>query len=70
MDITRNMIDPNKLIFDLHGHNITETCWMMQERRRQLDKTINNEIGYFHQKLLGSVKGWSNIDDDLFRVMK
>jgi hypothetical protein len=28
---------------------------------RQDDKTINNKIGEFHQKLLGKVKGWEDL---------
>jgi DNA (cytosine-5)-methyltransferase 1 len=62
-NIARNIIDPVKLIFDLHGYNIDEKSWKLQEAIRQGDKTINNAIGYFHQHLLGRVDGWINIDN-------
>lgn len=64
VDIERNMIDPFKLLFDLYGNDISELQWIEQEKIRIVDKSINNKIGYFHQKLLGSVRGWINIDDD------
>lgn len=64
VDIYKNLIDPFKLAFDLHGYDISEDEWVKREVQRQIDKIINNEIGYFHQKLLGHCAGWINIDDN------
>jgi hypothetical protein len=62
-DIFKNLVDPVKLMFDLHGHGITIDKWKQTEHMRQADKSINNDIGYFHQKLLGKVNGWINLDE-------
>lgn len=61
-DLNKNVIDPFKLIFDLLNKDITLIRWKQEEKLRQADKTINNEIGYFHQHLLGSVKGWEDLN--------
>ena len=59
-----NIDDKFKMAFDMHVHKISKEQWLQRDRIRQLDKSINNDIGYFHQKLLGSVKGWINLDND------
>ena len=35
--------------------------WKNVELTRQKDKNISNKIGEFHQKLLGGVKGWQDL---------
>ena len=35
--------------------------WSKFELTRQEDKTINNKVGEFHQKLLGKVDGWFDL---------
>lgn len=60
-DLKRNAIDPFKLTFDVINGKMSIDSWIKNEHIRQQDKTINNRIGEFHQKLLGKVKGWSNL---------
>lgn len=50
-DFNRNLIDPIKLTFDskIYGQTIERT--IETECIRQIDKTNNNRIGYFHQYL-------------------
>ncbi len=55
--LQRNGIDPFKMIFDIMNCNIDLERWKTNEYTRQADKTINNRIGDFHQKLLGGVQG-------------
>jgi DNA (cytosine-5)-methyltransferase 1 len=62
ININKNVIDIFKKKFDICGYGITEKEWFIKEKNRQIDKYINNNIGYFHQKLLGNVLGWINID--------
>lgn len=53
-----NMIDPFKMQFDvafLYRQNTNE--WINAEMRRKIDKTVNNAIGEFHQKLIGCLPG-------------
>ncbi|KZX10411.1 Eco47II family restriction endonuclease [Methanobrevibacter curvatus] len=57
----KNTIDEFKLVFDLFGDETHLNDWKMSEIVRQTDKTVNNYIGEFHQMVLGSIKGWTNL---------
>lgn len=55
----QNLIDPIKLVFDakVYGQSIQEA--VAAECLRQIDKSNNNKIGYFHQYLFKSAgNGW------------
>ena len=60
-DPRRNGIDPFKTVFDMYNNDISFDSWKNAEKIRQVDKTVNNKIGEFHQKLLGSVDGWKDL---------
>jgi hypothetical protein len=36
--------------------------WIRQEKSRQIQKTLQNAIGEFHQNILGSMPGWVNLE--------
>ena len=58
-EFNKNIIDPIKLTFDakIYGQTIQQT--IESECIRQIDKTNNNCIGYFHQNLFKCAgKGW------------
>ena len=58
-EFNKNLIDPIKLTFDakIYGQSIEET--IMSECIRQIDKSNNNCIGYFHQYLFKYAgNGW------------
>jgi hypothetical protein len=55
-----NVIDPFSAHFDALAQNIPYEDWIRQEKVRQIQKTFQNSIGYFHQNILGSVAGWNN----------
>lgn len=55
-----NVIDPFSAFFDSAYQNISHDDWIKQEKSRQLQKTLQNTIGYFHQHILGAVSGWSD----------
>ena len=59
--LQRNGIDPFKMIFDIMNSKTDLEKWKTGEHTRQADKTINNRIGDFHQKLLGGVSGWTDL---------
>lgn len=59
--LQRNTLDPIKQIFDISAMKIDSGTWVKNELIRQQDKTINNRIGDFHQKLLGQVAGWEDL---------
>lgn len=55
----KNIVDPIKLTFDskIYGRSIEEV--ITDECIRQMDKSNNNHIGYFHQNLFRYAgKGW------------
>lgn len=76
-DFNKNIIDPIKLTFDskIYGQTMEQT--IESECIRQIDKTNNNRIGYFHQYLFrlagngwkvpanGDMGGFDVLNDDL-----
>lgn len=59
--IYRNVIDPFSATVDSICQGITVDEWLKLESMRQSQKGLQNAIGYFHQDVLGSVKGWENM---------
>ena len=54
----KNKIDPIKLTFDSHFNELDESTLIKTEINRQIDKSINNSIGTFHEEILGGIKGY------------
>lgn len=57
-DLGRNVLDPVSALFSgvVFGGN-AET-WKTRELSRQVDKSLSNAVGTFHQSVLGRVRGW------------
>lgn len=53
----KNIIDPIKMIFDKAVYDEDWQTIISNEIFRQRDKTNNNEIGYFHQRLFNYLDG-------------
>jgi hypothetical protein len=53
-----NKVDTIKLTFDSKFNNIDEENLIQSEILRQIDKSINNSIGTFHEQILGGIKGF------------
>ena len=53
-----NKVDTIKLIFDAKFNSIDEESLIQAEILRQIDKSINNSIGTFHEQILGGIKGF------------
>jgi hypothetical protein len=53
-----NKVDTIKLTFDAKFNNIDEEKLIQSEILRQIDKSINNSIGTFHEQILGGIKGF------------
>jgi hypothetical protein len=68
--LQRNGLDTFKLVFDMMNSKTPLDKWLTGETIRQIDKTNGNWIGKFHQRLLGGVKGWSNLDEPKFKKIK
>ncbi len=54
----KNKVDTIKLTFDAQFNDIDEESLIQSEILRQIDKSINNSIGTFHEQILGGVKGF------------
>lgn len=75
-----NKVDTIKLTFDSKFNNIDEESLIQGEILRQIDKSINNSIGTFHEQVLGGIAGYEMgnlsgfdikaIDETLFADIK
>ena len=54
----KNKIDTIKLTFDSKFNDLDEKTLIKTEINRQIDKSINNSIGTFHEQILGGIKGY------------
>ena len=53
-----NKVDTFKLTFDAKFNDEDEEFLIHTEIVRQIDKSINNSIGTFHEQILGGIKGY------------
>jgi Eco47II restriction endonuclease len=60
-DFGRNVIDPFAVIFEMAGFSLDASSWEKNEKIRQAQKTLQNQIGEFHQKILGSIVGCKDL---------
>ena len=58
MNFYSNKVDTIKLTFDAKFNNIDEESLIQSEIFRQIDKSINNSIGTFHEQILGGIEGY------------
>ncbi len=56
-----NVIDPFSALFDVLRQGITLADWIEQEKTRQIQKTMQNALGEFHQSILGAIPGWESL---------
>lgn len=72
-DFTSNIIDPFTFLFDISLTDKDPEIWIAGELERQLQKTLNNAVGEFHQIILGSCQGWEDLgigDDSHLDIKK
>jgi hypothetical protein len=53
-----NKVDTIKLTFDAKFNGMDEEDLIQSEILRQIDKSINNSIGTFHEQVLGGITGY------------
>jgi hypothetical protein len=61
ISFSRNVIDPFTALFQMRLLSIPSADWPIIEKRRQIEKSLQNHIGNFHQKLLGTLTGWNDM---------
>ncbi len=60
-DTGRNVIDPFTAAFQMQLLGIAPSDWPRMEQSRQIEKSLQNAIGEFHQGILGRLHGWENL---------
>lgn len=55
-------IDPIKATFDIAVYNLSDEEFIKREIIRQIDKSNNNHIGYFHQNIFRYIQGWEVLE--------
>lgn len=58
----KNKIDTIKLTFDSQFNELSEEELIKAEISRQIDKSVNNAIGSFHEQVLGGIPGYERGD--------
>lgn len=56
-----NVVDPFSALFDASAQNISYEDWIKQEKSRQLQKTLQNTIGLFHESIIGNMDNWEHL---------
>ncbi len=56
-----NIVDPFSALFDSAISGITLSEWIQREKARQMQKSLQNAIGTFHQNVIGSIIGWEDL---------
>jgi len=64
----KNKVDSIKLTFDSKFNDISEEDLIQSEILRQVDKSINNSIGTFHEQVLGGIKGYERGDKSSYDI--
>jgi len=59
--IDNNVLDPFSALYDSALNGIAYGEWLEKEKSRQIQKTMQNAIGGFHQKVIGSIDGWEDL---------
>lgn len=67
-EFNNSIIDPTKMLFDIFTNGYDREEIIRAEVSRQVDKSVTNIIGYFHQNLFGYIEGW-NIPKSGFDVI-
>lgn len=57
----KNVIDPFSSIFEMAGFGVGFNDWVKNESMRQAQKSLQNHVGAFHQRILGKVNGWQDL---------
>jgi len=56
-----NVVDPFSAMFDSLCQGVSMKDWVKQEKSRQIQKTLQNSLGTFHQEIIGSMRGWRSL---------
>lgn len=57
----KNAVDPFSAVFEASIQGIPLSKWVELEKVRQGQKSMQNKLGDFHQRILGSMPGWEDL---------
>lgn len=57
----KNAVDPFSAVFEASIQEIPLSKWVELEKVRQGQKSMQNKLGDFHQRILGSMPGWEDL---------
>lgn len=57
----RNVVDPFSALFYAMTQELGKDQWVKVEKSRQMQKTLENSLGRFHQRVLGDIPGWEDL---------
>ena len=60
-DIGRNQLDPFGALFECAISQMDYEAWIKKEAGRQVQKSLQNAIGDFHQTLIGGLPGCQDV---------
>lgn len=60
-NIHSNVIDPFSALLESSFSKMTYDKWIVAEQSRQIQKTLQNAIGTFHEEIIGEIKGFKNL---------
>ncbi len=60
-NLHKNTIDPFYALFEGAIYSMDFEEWIEREKIRKIQKTLQNAIGDFHEKILGNIPGWVNL---------
>lgn len=61
-NLYKNKVDIFKMLFDKKFNNLSDEQLIDKEIERQVDRTIVNAIGIFHERILEGVKNFEKVD--------
>jgi len=59
--IEKNSLDAFSALFECASHGTDLNGWISSEKARQAQKTVQNAIGTFHQRVIGSLPGCKDL---------
>jgi Eco47II restriction endonuclease len=69
-NVQKGRQDPFKAMFDKCIYGYSDQKYIEIEERRRRDKSINNAIGYLHEKILQNCYGWQEYHEHSMDVCK
>lgn len=60
-NLHKNTIDPFYALFEGAIYSMDFEEWIEREKIRKIQKTLQNAIGDFHEKILGNIPGWVSL---------